>query len=89
MINEVAATLALDSQPIGTQVAAAFVDDDGTATVILYDHRIHEGERRWWDMTRNHVWWTAREIVQAHDDMVITAKPESADLEPALAEGES
>lgn len=76
MINDVHATIALDALPIGAQVAAAFVDDaDDTATVILFEHRLHEGERRWWDLTRNHVWWTAREIVQAHDDMVVTANP--------------
>lgn len=85
MINDIAATLALDALPIGSQVAAAFIDHDETATVILFEHRMHEGERRWWDMTRNHVWWTAREIVQAHDDMTVTANPDQEQQEWAVA----
>jgi hypothetical protein len=84
MTNGVAATLALDALPIGAQVVACGIDDDGTAFGRLYEHQqLANGTRYWKDTTYPAgVALLSCLLVDQYDDMVITRLPvpESPDL---------
>lgn len=72
-----AAVEGLDGLPLGTKIAAAFINgNDGTAAVILFEHRVHEGKRQWWDLTHEIDQLTSLDIALGFDDMVIITKPD-------------
>jgi hypothetical protein len=73
MSNPVEATLALDALPIGSQIVACGVEEDGTAYGVLYEHMALSDGRRYWkqpDKSGSSA-LIAKFIIDRYDDMVI------------------
>lgn len=81
MINPVEAVLALDNMPIGARIVACGIDEDGTASGVLFEHKESKRRgRRWEDRTREiGAATTALQIVRRYDDMVLVHMPKVTD----------
>lgn len=65
--GELLLALALDRQAIGTRMAAAYVDDDGTATV----HLLQRTAKGWTNLTLKDQTISTGDMAQKYDDVVL------------------
>lgn len=68
-LSDILLASTLDRQPVGTQLAGAYVDDDGTATIELLE-RIEQG---WRNITTGAT-IPSYTMSRVYDDVVLTGR---------------